>query len=240
VPLFHAIVVGSDLVGLFSLFLLFGATAMRLARLTIASILVTSAFSGAASAKLLIGGDVGNGNFESPDVGAATNFNTGSISNWSNWTEVDTADSDTGVYDSGAAGSQIAYIQPGGAIVNMTSHIIAVGESFSYGFTDIDALRGDAIMQLVFNSAGVLTAIPGTALVGNGTISGDVYSNTFAVLSGTDPWVGSVIGVGLSTTGNYPEVDNITLDVTPVAVPEPGTLALLGLSGLLIARRRRA
>lgn len=200
--------------------------------LTAASFLVAAS---ASATTTLIGGSTNNGDFESPDVASPTNFTTNTITNWSNWSEIDTADNDTGVYDS-PGNTQTAYIQPGGAIVNMTSHTIALGDTFDYGFDDVIGGRGDATMQLVWNNGGTLQAITGTDLVGNLNTNNTTYSDSYTVQAG-DAWIGSTVGVGLLTSASYPEVDNITLSVT--AVPEPSSAALLGLGGLALILRRR-
>ena len=41
-------------------------------------------------------------------------------------------------------------------------------------------------------------------------------------------------------TGNHTGIDNLSINGTATLVPEPGSLALLALGGLIIARRRRA
>lgn len=44
---------------------------------------------------------------------------------------------------------------------------------------------------------------------------------------------------GVGETGNHTGIDNLSINGTAAPIPEPGSLALLGLGGLLIARRRR-
>lgn len=181
------------------------------------------------AATTLIGGSLQNGNFETSGTGTVR-FPNATIVNWSLWTEKATATNDTGVYTN--QGDRTAFIQPNGAIKNMTTYVATVGDTFSYGFSNEFAGRGSASMQLVYDNGGVITAIPGSLI--SGTPVG-TYSGSFTVQAG-DPWEGKTIGVGLFTAANYPEVDNVTLSV----VPEPAA-ALLGAMGLLgLLRRRRA
>ena len=200
---------------------------------TIKKIALVALLTGSASAAtILIDDTTRNGSFEDPNSGTV-NFITGTITDWSNWSEIDTADNDTGTYTNG---ERVAYIQPGGAIRNITGHIIAVGDVINYGFTDHQGSRGDATMELVYDlgAGGGVVAITGTGLVGDGNVNDQVYTNSFTVQAG-EAWVGGLLGVGLSTSESYPEVDHITLSV----VPEPSSAALLGLGGLALILRRR-
>lgn len=181
------------------------------------------------AATLLIGGALLNGNFESSSTGTVM-FISGNIANWANWAELDTANNNTGVYTN--QGDRTAFIQSGGAIRNMTTYVATVGDIFTYSFDNELAGRSSATMQLVYDDGGVITAIPGSQISGSpvNTISG-----SFTVQAG-DAWVGKTIGVGISTPGNFPELDNVTLSV----VPEPAA-AMLGMLGVTcLLRRRRA
>lgn len=186
----------------------------------------------AHAATILIGGATLNGNFEDSGTGTVL-FSLGTIPNWASWTEVGTASANTGVYTNG--GDRTAYIEPGGAIRNMTSYTVAAGDTFTFSFDNERANRGSASMQLVYDDGGVITAIP-TALISGSPVN--TLSGSFTVQSG-DAWIGKTIGVGLFTSGNYPEVDNVTLSVQ--SVPEASAMGLvaMGLLGL-ISRRRRA
>ena len=97
----------------------------------------------------------------------------------------------------------------------------------------------------------------GSIKEGGGTISTllildnnftDVVANYFQTFIFDSSWsnLSSVALNGIGATccgqppGNYFAIDNIVVDVAPTAVPEPGTLSLLGLaSAYMVGRRRR-
>ena len=76
----------------------------------------------------------------------------------------------------------------------------------------------------------MFTVIDGTTLTINavGTVEG-----SFTAVDG-EAYIGKAIGVGLISGGSWPEVDNATLTL----VPEPATMVLLGIGGLLLRKRR--
>ena len=195
---------------------------------TLLGLTASAAFAlSSQAATVLIGGTTNNGDFEDP-IGADS-FASGNVTNWANWTEQSAvAGGDTGTV---ARASLFAYLKGGGAIVNMTTTTIAVGDTFNFGFTNV---RGrDVDMQLVYNDGGVLTGIAGTEFGGD---QYETYTSSLIVTAG-DAWIGKVVGVGILAASNYPEVDDVTLSVS--AVPEPSSAALLGLGGLALILRRR-
>ncbi len=187
----------------------------------------------AANATILIGGSVQNGDFEDPTTGKVM-VESGNVPSWSVWTEVATASNDTGTdtIAGGVAGvdTRILFIQPGGAVKNMTTETIDAGETFTYSLDFTTAGRSPADIALVYEDAGVFNVIAGTTLTINavGTVDG-----SFTALAG-EAYIGKAIGVGLISGGSWPEVDNATLTL----VPEPATMMLLGLGGLLLRKRR--
>jgi hypothetical protein len=134
-------------------------------------------------------------------------------------------------------------------INNLTTFSPIVGAPFA--LTSID----------ISEAAGITTSARQIEVTGNlfggGTISTllildnnftDVVANYFQTFIFDSSWsnLSSVALNGIGATccgqppGNYFAIDNIVVDVAPTAVPEPGTLSLLGLaSAYMFGRRRR-
>ena len=197
--------------------------------------LLVSAISGHA-ATTLIGGSLLNGDFEVSTTGAVS-FSSGTIANWATWTEQSTAAGDTGVYSSPTSGNRSAYLQPGAAIRDMTSYIIGQGDVLQYGFTDVLGARPEATMFLIYEDAGAYLKITGTDFTfatASGANNTAITAPLFTVNAG-DAWIGKTLGVGFTSAGSYPEIDNANLAV----IPEPSSAALLGLTGIALVLRRR-
>lgn len=188
-----------------------------------------------AATLTLIGGSTNNGDFE---IGSGL-ISGGSVTSWATWTEQSTADNNTGIHTAGPVGpDQNIYIQGGGAIRNITTHTAAIGDTFEYGFTDAYS-EVNITMQLIYNDGGTWTAITGSDLTEEGGGLGNRItsrSDSFTVQAG-DAWVGKTIGVGLFSTGGFPNIDDVNLSVT--AVPEPSSAALLGIGGIALILRRK-
>ena len=136
-------------------------------------------------------------------------------------------------------------MQPGNAVHNMTDHIAQAGDVFAYSFKLID--RGSAnpysiTLDLVYDDGGTITQFNnGTALVQTSVDPGSLnsftlYSGTYTVLAG-DAIVGKSVGLGFRDAVNFPNIDEASLQVTPI--PEPSSVALLGGIGALSLLRRR-
>lgn len=204
-------------------------------QLVIPFAILLSAISGHA-ATTVIGGSVGNGDFEVSSTGTVT-FTSGTIANWGTWTEQSTASGDTGVYTSPSSGNRSAYLEPGAAIQNMSSYVIGQGDVLQYGFTDVLGGRPEATMFLIYESAGAYLKITGTDFTfatANGTNNTAMIAPLFTVNAG-DAWIGRTLGIGFTSAGSYPEIDNATLAV----IPEPSSAALMGLAGISLVLRRR-
>lgn len=193
----------------------------------------------AVRADVLIDNTTANGSFELGPA-AKTMFSSGTIPNWENWSEVDTADNDTGTDLAGGGtytgqdGARVAWLQPGGAILNMTTYAIQAGDTIDYSVWDVLAGRnGDVGISLVWDNAGTRTAIPTTEVVFGVSSQG---AGSFTVQAG-DAWIGSTLGVGIANLGggNYPELDQVYLEV----VPEPATLGLVAVFGSAVLFIRR-
>lgn len=200
-------------------------------------------FQASASAALitLIGGATGNGNFESPNVTAPTQVDTvgAVIPNWSIWTQQG-VDNDTGVYDAGSTGSQVLYIQGGGAVKNVTSYVVQAGDLFDFSFLHALVGRGPANISLLYQDGANFIQIPGTSF--SSTTAVATISGTYTIPLGS-PAIGKVIGVGLIAPAgsNYPEIDNVALSVTPIPEPTFGATCLaMAWLGWVSYRRRTA
>ncbi|MGB1260086.1 MAG: PEP-CTERM sorting domain-containing protein [Akkermansiaceae bacterium] len=179
-----------------------------------------------------------NGSFEA-DTGKQTTW--AGVTDWDYWGPAvagpGTANTDSGSDTSASAsdGTRVSFIQTGGAAYNMTAHILAVGDTITYTWDHV--LRADRIanVNFVYETGGNVIAF-GVGTTSNG-VTLDTYTETYTVQAG-DAWVGSTVGLGVAAT-NYPELDNFTLEVTPI--PEPSSVTLLGLGGLaLIIRHRKS
>lgn len=205
---------------------------------TVALTIGLTSFSPAAT---LIGRGIRNGSFEA-DVGKQTNW-TG-VSDWEFWSTAvggpGTVDNDSGTDGPSAGGSlvdgsRISFIQPNSAAFNMTSTVLSVGDVINFSWVWTLPGRGEATTTLVYQDGANVVAF-GTASASSGGAA-TLYNGTTLTVQAGDAWVGKTVGLGVSTTGSYPEVDDFQLDVTPS--PEPSSSALLGLGGLALILRRR-
>lgn len=162
---------------------------------------------------------------------------TPDVDNWTIWGGVSTADSDSGVENTGNAsdGDMVAFLQGGNAVYNLTSWIAAEGDQFNFSWDHV--LRGDRdhVVGLVYDDGGTITSLVDSEVASTGVI--ETISSSYVIPSGS-PAIGKAIGLGVVSPGAYPEIDNFVLTV---GVPEPCS-ALLGLAamGLFSARRRRS
>lgn len=143
-------------------------------------------------------------------------------------------------------GSLQMWVNNGALIYQDTGEVIAAG--MTYELT-IDWNPDQApfpnqetvVIRLYGSAAGFGTAL-GTAeatLLGPADNSGDnsIWTTSSVSFTATGAEAGQTLGVAFGVTGGtQSEWDNVRL----TAVPEPGSLALLGLGGLLVVRRRRS
>ncbi|TWT78330.1 hypothetical protein Pla123a_11210 [Posidoniimonas polymericola] len=175
----------------------------------------------AATADILIDPDVNNGSFEY--AGGVLNTTkiqvwdgTPDIDNWSVWTEMSTAEDDSGVQNTGNAsdGTMIAFMQGGNAMYNMTSWVPSAGDEFYFSWDHV--LRGDRAhtVSLVYDAGGVITSLTASETPSTGVV--ETIANTYIVPSGS-PLIGNTVGLGVVSPGAYPEIDNFILTVNEVA-----------------------
>ena len=145
---------------------------------------------------------------------------------------------DAGVESVGAWWSplegQSAFLQRGNAASNTSSYVIQSGDIFDVSFfakTWDGQGDGGMLLTLYYDNP---TNVIGTFDTGGLNTSWTEYTPSIAATAGS---VGGTLGVLVenNTTTGFLNFDEISIDV----VPEPSSLALLGLGGLMMARRRR-
>lgn len=205
---------------------------------------LTSGIAGAATT--LINADTNNGSFEYVNgvnnPAFATKITTwdghlaGEIDNWTLWAGASN-DSGTERMTTGPShGLRLAFLQPGNSVHNLTNHLAAAGDSFTFSWDHVRNNFAHTVSLVYFNGTNVVI-VPDTS-VASGTTPGNGKGGTF-VLPADSPAIGFAIGLGVvNDSNNWANVDNFTLTVTPV--PEPSALLLGSLGGLLVFSRRRA
>jgi len=201
---------------------------------------------------------VTNAGFEAPGNADGAN-QSGAVAGWTSTTTVNagTENHNDTVYAGADAseGTDVYWNNVGfGPAGTLTSDTVGVLAAGTYTLTADFLFRTDSISTDSFPDTNFGLSVDGGATIlgtaGTATDAldvggaGAIVTRTYTlVVAGGDANIGSnyVIDFDFAQNNagswNQAAIDNVTLDF--VAVPEPGSLALLGLGGLMIARRRR-
>jgi hypothetical protein len=214
---------------------------------------VVAACSSDAAAEVLVTYDIGGANASDSDTVApestASGVSAGSIVAtptlntpfdfdgsfaWENWESGISADPATfiGWSVQPTAGNQIAY--------DIVNYVVISNASTPQGprnwelHASTDGFNASDILLDSFNmgSSGSMTRL-GTDISAIGTQAGAVEFRLFGFNGSTTTFAGLSEGSFMNPT------PKLTIEGSVLPIPEPGSLALLGVGGLLIARRRR-
>ena len=208
---------------------------MTRASFKIAALLVAAGFTGSAFAAPIT---VLNGSFEAQALPDDTDEFTNE--DVTDWVGLD-PDATAGNFSFGVVDPQLGNPEPtdgdnwgymvnGGLSQALSGFSAGVGDTITVTF---DALVNNGTTDLAVNFAGI-----GVQSVPNGDLNAATATNV-----SLDFIVTSAISTGDLTfqnngAGSQVRIDSVSVEHTPV--PEPGSLALLGLGGLAMLRRRRA
>ena len=203
-----------------------------------------------ASVITLIDANTQNGSFETVNGCLNTskvkdwdNSPIGDVDYWTQWTEQTVVFGDSGVEQSAYAthGNMVGFLQHYNAIYNMSSHIVAEGDVFTFQWDHVFRDQAHTV-SLVYNHYGTIKSLDPSAVT-SVTVAND-RTGTYTVQAG-DQIIGSTVGLGVkNNNSSYPEVDNFRLSVdttnsNPGSIPEPASLAMLSVGSVLLLRRNR-